>query len=137
MVSVITPIYNNEDFLSETIESVLQQTYKEWELILIDDGSDDNSLLIAQKYESDDTRVHVLQMSKNSGMAESINYGCTKATGQYIAFLDSDDVWLPSKLEEQLQFMKKKDCAISCTSYIQINADGTKGTKAVQGKGKS
>lgn len=134
---MITPIYNNEDFLSETIESVLQQTYKEWELILIDDGSDDNSLLIAQKYESDDTRVHVLQMSKNSGMAESINYGCTKATGQYIAFLDSDDVWLPSKLEEQLQFMKKKDCAISCTSYIQINADGTKGTKAVQGKGKS
>ena len=136
LVSVITPIYNNEDFLSETIESVLQQTYKEWELILIDDGSDDNSLLIAQKYESDDTRVHVLQMSKNSGMAESINYGCTKATGQYIAFLDSDDVWLPSKLEEQLQFMKKKDCAISCTSYIQINADGTKELRLFKAKEK-
>ncbi len=125
-VSVITPMYNAADYLAQTIESVIQQTYKDWELILIDDCSEDDTQIIAQSYAEKDSRIIVLRTNKNLGMAEAINVGCCEAQGQYIAFLDSDDMWLPQKLEEQLMFMKEKDCAITCTSYVQINTEGTK-----------
>lgn len=126
LVSVITPMYNAADYLSETIDSVLCQTYRDWELILIDDCSEDNSLEIAHSYASSDPRVVVLQMKRNSGMAQAINYGCREAKGQFIAFLDSDDLWLSDKLEKQLNFMKDGGYAISCTSYVQINEEGTR-----------
>lgn len=126
LVSVITPMYNAAEYLALTIESVLRQTYPEWELILIDDCSEDDTLEIAKKYEAADARIMTLRMEQNSGMAEAINRGCEKAQGQYIAFLDSDDLWLPQKLETQIAFMQDKDCAISCSSYVQINAEGTK-----------
>lgn len=126
LVSVITPMYNAAEYLALTIESVLRQTYPDWELILIDDCSEDDTLEIAKKYEAADARIMTLRMEQNSGMAESINRGCEKAQGQYIAFLDSDDLWLPQKLETQIAFMQEKDCAISCSSYVQINAEGTK-----------
>ena len=126
LVSVITPIYNSADYLAETIKSVKKQTYANWELILIDDCSTDDSLVIALSYSESDPRIKVLQKAVNSGMAEAINGGCREAQGQYIAFLDSDDIWLPQKLERQVQFMQDKDCAISCTSYVQINVDGSK-----------
>lgn len=126
LVSVITPVFNAADYLAQTIESVLRQTYAEWELILIDDGSEDDSLKIALSYEAKDNRIKVIRKANNTGMAEAINSGCSEACGQYIAFLDSDDIWLPEKLENQVRFMWDKDCAISCTSYVQINADGTK-----------
>lgn len=119
-------MYNAVDYLAQTIESVIKQTFTVWELILIDDCSEDNSLEVALSFAEHDTRIKVLRMKENSGMAVAINYGCSHAQGQYIAFLDSDDIWHPQKLEKQLGFMKDKDCAISCTSYVQINAEGTK-----------
>lgn len=126
LVSVITPMYNAAEYLALTIESVLRQTYPEWELILIDDCSEDDTLEIAKRYQADDNRITIIQMEQNAGMAEAINRGCQYTQGQYIAFLDSDDLWLPQKLEKQIAFMQEKACTISCTSYVQINADGTK-----------
>lgn len=136
LVSVITPMYNAADYLAQTIESVRQQTYTDWELILIDDCSEDDSLMIAQSYAVDDDRIQVLQLNENLGMAEAINYGCTVAKGQFIAFLDSDDIWLPDKLEHQVRFMKSSGCAISCTSYVQINSDGNKEGRLFRAKEK-
>lgn len=136
LVSIITPTYNASEYLAQTIESVCKQTYPAWELVLIDDASTDNTLEIAQSYASNDPRIIVLQMSENSGMAEAINRGCEVANGQYIAFLDSDDLWHSQKLEKQVELMDAKDCAISCTSYVQISVDGTKEGRLFKAKDK-
>lgn len=125
-VSVITPIYNSAEYLSQTVNSVLQQTYPEWELILIDDCSEDSSLSIAKSFAEKDKRIRILQMPENGGMASAINLGCKNAQGRYIAFLDSDDVWLPEKLEKQVQFIQENNYAITCTSYIQVSEDGSR-----------
>lgn len=118
-------MYNAADYLAQTIESVRKQTYTNWEIILIDDGSKDDSLKIALGFAEEDDRITVLQLLSNVGMAEAINKACKSARGQYIAFLDSDDVWLPEKLEKQVKFMQEQACAISCTSYVQMSIDGT------------
>lgn len=108
LVSIITPVYNAQDYLEETILSVLNQTYYNWELLLIDDCSIDNSYKIIEKYLKKDRRIKYLKNDKNSGPAITRNKGIEEAKGEYIAFLDSDDLWYENKLEKQINFMKEK-----------------------------
>ena len=116
-VSIITPAYNAENFLPETIDSVLNQTFRDWELIVVDDCSTDRTFEIASAYAEKDPRVRVIRNESNSGVAATRNHGLDEATGDYIAFVDSDDLWLPEKLEKQLRFMKEKGVAFSYTAY--------------------
>lgn len=117
MVSVIMPAYNSEEYIRESIESVLVQTYSNWELLIVDDGSTDKTASIVQEYK--DIRIHYLHQS-NCGVAAARNHGIREARGRYVAFLDSDDLWLPDKLNRQLQFMKKKAIGFSYTWYCQF-----------------
>jgi glycosyltransferase involved in cell wall biosynthesis len=105
-VSIIVPIYNTELYLAETIESVLSQTYGNWELLLIDDGSTDSSAAICKAYQEKDVRIHYY-FKQNGGQASARNLGIKKSKGEWIAFLDADDLWLPKKLEEQFIAIEK------------------------------
>ncbi|EAR07899.1 glycosyltransferase family 2 protein [Reinekea blandensis] len=121
LITVITPVFNCEDFLEETIVSVLNQTHKNIEYILVDDCSVDNSSLIYQRFMEKDRRVKSIKLLQNSGAAIARNKGIELAKGEYIAFLDSDDKWEPTKLEEQLMFMKENKASFSFTSYTSLN----------------
>ena len=120
LVSIITPSYNSSKFISTTIESVLEQTYQNWEMIIVDDLSPDNSIAIVKKYLPKDNRIKFLKLEKNSGPAIARNYAIKEAKGRYIAFLDSDDLWHKDKLSKQITFMQKNDIALSYTGYYQI-----------------
>ncbi|SHO64447.1 glycosyltransferase family 2 protein [Algoriphagus zhangzhouensis] len=120
LVSVITPVHNAGEHIEETIESVLKQTFQDWEMILIDDKSTDSSLKIIEKYLAQDSRIRLIKNSKNQGAAVTRNNGIEAAQGRYIAFLDSDDLWLPTKLEKQLAFMKKHGYAFTYTAYEKL-----------------
>ena len=124
LISVITPIYNSEKFLEAAIASVQNQTYPNWELILIDDASTDKSEKIAKEFFSEDPRIIYEKLPINQGPAVSRNRGIELARGEYIAFLDSDDFWAPDKLEIQLEFMQKNNCEVSFTSYLHVDEDG-------------
>lgn len=102
MISIITPVYNAENFLSLTCNSVLQQTWQKWELILVDDCSTDGSSGIMRNYAAQDDRVKCIYLNKNGGAARARNQGIKVARGEFIAFLDADDLWAPQKLEKQL-----------------------------------
>jgi len=123
-VSVITPLYNCSDYIEKTIESVISQTYKDWEMIMVDDCSEDDSLTIAQRFASLDSRIKVFALEENAGAAAARNHAIREASGRYIAFLDSDDRWLPHKLEAQLGFMQDRDVAFSFSAYEKINELG-------------
>ncbi len=120
LVSIITPCYNGGKYLSETIESVLAQTYTSWEMLIVDDGSVDQSAEIVRSYEKKDSRIRLLQQ-KNLGSAAARNNGIRHAEGQYIALLDADDVWLPIFLEKQIEFMRKKKAVCVYCSYTCMN----------------
>jgi len=133
LVSVIVPCYNVAPFVAETTRSVLAQTYQNWELILIDDGSKDNTAEIVQPF-LDDSRIQ-FHVQKNSGVSAARNNGIAFAQGDFIAFLDSDDVWLPEKLHRQLEiFQKYPDVGVCGAGYIAINADGQPTSKAIDNK---
>lgn len=117
LVSIIMPAYNSEKFISESIESVIAQTYQNWELLITDDQSTDNTKKIVEQYCSTDTRVKFFVNKENGGAGVARNNSITHAKGRYIAFLDSDDLWLPSKLEKQIAFMLKHNYALTYTSY--------------------
>jgi len=121
LVSIITPLYNTSDFISQTIESVLNQTYQNWEMLIIDDVSTDNSCEVVEKYSAAEPRIKLIRSKINQGPAETRNTGIEAAQGRYIAFLDSDDLWLPEKLEKQIKHMKEKKAALSYTGYRWIN----------------
>lgn len=121
LVSVITPAYNCAAFIGETIESVLAQTYTKWEMIIVDDQSKDNTEDIVKKYT--DSRIKYKKLKKNSGAAVARTEAMRLAEGQYMAFCDSDDLWMPDKLERQLVFMKKKGYVFTCTAYEQIDEE--------------
>lgn len=121
LVSIITPSYNSSKFISSTINSVLEQTYLNWEMIIIDDCSNDNSNEIIGTYCKKDDRIKLIRLNKNVGPAIARNIGIELATGKYIAFLDADDLWLPNKLEKQIQFMEKTDVLLCYSSYYIIN----------------
>ena len=119
LVSIIMPSYNTARFIDKTIESVLKQTYKNWEMLIVDDCSTDNTEEIVSKY--DDKRIIYLKNQKKSGAAVSRNKALKNAKGKWIAFLDSDDLWYPTKLEEQINYMKKNKYSFSYTSFEEFD----------------
>lgn len=120
LVSIIMPSYNTGKYIEKTIDSVLEQTYRNWELLIIDDSSNDNTDEVINPYLSD-KRIQYIKNTKNSGAAFSRNYALRKARGRWIAFLDSDDLWMPEKLEKQIAFMKERQCRFSYTKYEEID----------------
>lgn len=120
LVSIIMPSYNTEKYISESIASVQKQTYADWELIIVDDCSTDNTDEIVKPFLSD-KRIKYIKNETNSGAAVSRNRALREAKGKWIAFLDSDDLWLPVKLEKQIAFMKENDYHFSYTNYVEIN----------------
>ena len=124
LVSIITPSYRSEKFISQTIESVLSQTYQNWEMIIVDDVSPDNSNKIIGEYCKKDSRIKLIKLEKNSGPAIARNRAIAEANGRYIAFLDADDLWKPEKLEKQLLFMEKNNLAFTYSSYDLIDEHG-------------
>ena len=122
-VSIITPAYNAEKYLPATIESILSQTHKKWELLITDDASTDSTEKIIRDYQNKDPRIKYFKLKKNSGPAIARQTSINNRNGNIIAFLDSDDVWLPMKLEMQLAFMKKNESCFSFTSFRRISDD--------------
>jgi len=122
LVSIIMPSYNTAHYITASIESILAQTYTDWELIIVDDCSTDNSVEVITSFF--EPRIVLLQNEKNLGAALSRNYALRAAKGKWIAFLDSDDIWLPEKLEKQIRFMEDNNYAFTFTDYrICINGD--------------
>lgn len=120
-ISVIIPLYNSSSFMSKTIQSVLDQTYKNYDIILIDDCSQDDTQSIGLEYEHNYKNIIYYRLAENSGAAIARNKGMEISDSRYIAFLDSDDIWEKNKLEEQLAFMKKENAAFSFCSYDIID----------------
>lgn len=137
LVSIITPTYNCEKFISYTIESVIAQTYSNWEILIVDDYSSDNTAEIVEKYTKVDSRIKYIKLEENSGAAVARNKAIDSATGEYIAFLDSDDVWMPTKLEKQISFMKENRFNFTCTSYTKIDEEGKYLGKTIEAQTKS
>lgn len=131
MVSIIVPVYRAQAYIAETIAMVRKQTYHNWELILVDDASpDDSAKLIQSMIDEKDTeteRICLIRKEKNEGAAKARNTGIALAQGRYIAFLDADDVWFPDKLEKELAFMKQKQAGFAFTAY-EFGDENAKGT---------
>ena len=126
LVSIITPSFNSSKYIKETVDSVLSQTYENWELIIVDDGSKDSSANIIQDLTNSDTRIKGFFFDKNIGAAEARNVAIQQAKGKYIAFLDSNDLWELEKLEKQISFMQTEDIAFSFSTYQPMSEDGSK-----------
>lgn len=123
MVSIIMPNYNSEKYIEAAIKSVLAQTYKNWELLLVDDCSSDNSLELAKAFE--DERIRIFSTKENGGAALARNKGIEEAKGRWIAFLDNDDLWTSDKLEKQIPYMQNNGIAFSYTDYEVIDENHT------------
>ncbi len=121
-VSIITPCYNASRYISQTIESVLAQDYTDWEMIIVNDGSKDDSAEIVERYAALDSRIRLIRQP-NGGSANARNHGIREAKGRYIALLDADDLWEPCFLSYQLDFMKKHNAVCVFSSYKRINED--------------
>ncbi len=134
LVSIITPCFNSALYIEETIKSIINQTYHNWELILIDDNSNDNTLEIINSF--GDRRIKCFYNKENMGPAYSRNLGLSKAKGRFISFCDSDDIWNKNKLEIQLKFMVNNEVPISYTSYSLIDSDGRDLNKIIRSKKK-
>ena len=124
LVSIITPSFNSEKYIKDAILSVINQTYQNWELIIIDDCSTDNSLSIVKSFSRNDSRINYYKNKTNSGAAVSRNLGLEKSLGRFVSFIDSDDIWFPEKLDLQINFMLDNDYIISFTSYGLIDNQG-------------
>lgn len=131
-VSIITPAYNSSKFLPETIKSVQSQTFTDWELIIVDDCSLDDTYDIAQSFSKDDCRIKVLKHERNSGVASARNTALDIAVGEYIAFLDSDDLWMSDKLEKQIEFMEKNGYILTYTNYQLFDSNTGKVIKLIK-----
>ena len=126
LVSVITPVFNAAEFLTETIHSVRNQTYCDWEHILVNDGSTDGSAELIKKVAAADSRIHLLELERCGSPALARNRGIESARGKYIAFLDADDLWLPQKLERSVAWMESKSYGFIYHDYRAISRDGKK-----------
>ena len=124
LVSIITPSYNSSRFIVECVNSVISQTFQNWQMIIVDDCSKDNSRDFISKLSDKDERIKYIFLEKNVGAAEARNVAIRQAKGKYIAFLDSDDLWKSDKLEKQIEFMKNNNIAFSFTSYQSMSEDG-------------
>lgn len=123
LISIITPAFNAERYIEKTISSVLNQTYSNWEMIIVDDCSTDATASIAKEYSYKDKRIKVITHEKNQGVAAARNTALKAANGSYIAFLDSDDMWKPEKLEKQYFFMEKNNYTLTYTAYQKYFSD--------------
>lgn len=132
LVSIIMPSYNTGRFIKETIESVLAQSYPTWELIIVDDCSTDDTDDVVSQYLADE-RIHYIKNDTNSGAAVSRNRALREAKGKWIAFLDSDDLWEPDKLQKQISFMRDNGYHFSYTNYIEIDEESNANGKSVTG----
>jgi len=137
LVSIITPAYNCAKYISATVISVLKQDYNNWELIIIDDFSTDNTKEIIQEFVEKDKRIKYFLLESNYGTATARNKGIEQANGHYIAFLDSDDLWVENKLSNQIKFMESNTYAFTCTDYEQINEEGQLLNKRIKTKSKT
>ena len=135
LVSIIMPCYNAERYVAQSIESVLAQTYQNWELLITDDGSTDKSVESVSKYCTKDDRINILVPDEHQGIARTRNMSIARAKGKFVAFLDSDDIWYPEKLEKQVGYMLGNDVAFTYSSYEVIDAHGNSKNKVVQDAG--
>ena len=124
LVTVITPTYNSERFIKETIKCVQEQTYTNWEMVITDDCSTDQTVNLIKEEQKKDDRIKLIQLPENSGAAVARNTSIKHAKGKYIAFLDSDDLWAPNKLEEQIRFMEEHDYAFTFSNYALMDEHG-------------
>ena len=131
-VSIITPVYACEKLLKCTIECVINQTYTNWEMLLVDDCTPDNSAEIIKQYAEKDKRIKYFKQDVNGGAAKARNRALKEATGRYIAYLDADDLWKPEKLEKQIKFMNDNKIGFSCTDYEKIDEDGKSLNKIIK-----
>ena len=132
LVSIVVPVYNSEKFIKETVETVRAQDYQNWELLLVNDCSTDNSKDEIKKYEKEDSRIRLIDLKENSGAAIARNTGMKEAKGKYIAFLDADDLWKNTKLKKQIEFMQKNDYEFTYTGYEFADENGNKLGKVVK-----
>lgn len=132
LVSIITPAFNSEKFIAQTIKSIQSQTYINWEMIIVDDFSWDKTASIINDLAKLDSRIQFFQLEKNSGTGIARNYALTKANGSYIAFLDSDDLWKPAKLEKQINFLLKNKLPFTFSFYECIDEEGKLLNKRVE-----
>ncbi|MDR0880542.1 MAG: glycosyltransferase [Clostridioides sp.] len=132
LVSIITPMYNAERYIEATIDSVLNQTYQDWEMLIVDDCSTDNSSTIVKSYMQRDDRIRYIRTESNKGVSNARNIALKNATGRYIAFLDSDDRWEAEKLAKQVKFMLDKDAAITFTAYELMDENSKKLGKEIR-----
>lgn len=123
-VTIVTPSWNSGKYIKETIVSVQAQTYQNWEMIIVDDCSTDNTVDIVKEISEKDPRVRILVQDINGGAAKARNRSMQAGTGRFVAYLDADDIWKPEKLEKQVFFMKSKNCGFTCTSYEVIDDNG-------------
>lgn len=121
LVSIIMPAYNCSEWIGKSIDSIIAQTYINWELIVVDDCSSDGTLSVIQKYAQADERIRWYKLEKNSGAAAARNKAVDNSRGVYLAFLDSDDLWKPEKLQKQIRFMADNDYDFTCTDYGKID----------------
>lgn len=124
LVSILTPTYNAEKFIQATIESALNQTYQNWEMILVDDASTDETVSIIEQYAQKDDRIKLFKLPENRGNGFARNAALEKAIGKYIAYLDADDLWFPEKLEKQIQFLKANNLHFTFSFYDSIDEEG-------------
>jgi teichuronic acid biosynthesis glycosyltransferase TuaG len=132
LVSIITPSFNCEKFIGETIQSVQNQTYKNWEMIIVDDCSTDQTAAIVERFIKNDSRIHLFRLDENSGTGIARDVALSKVNGGYIAFVDADDLWKPLKLEKQLQFLKENKVPFTFSFYDCIDEEGYKLNKRVE-----
>jgi teichuronic acid biosynthesis glycosyltransferase TuaG len=132
IVSILIPTYNCENFIRSTIQSVLDQSYTHWEIIVVDDASTDNTVAIIKEFAQGDNRIKLTELAKNSGNGFARNIALQNATGRYIAFLDADDLWFPSKIETQLQFLKDKNLPFTFSFYEWIDEEGNVLNKKIE-----
>lgn len=131
-ISVITPSYNSSKFIGDAIESVQAQTYANWEMIICDDCSKDQTVEIVEKYAEQDSRVKLIKLKENSGAAVTRNTAINNSSGRFIAFLDADDQWLADKLSRQISFMLENDIGFSFTGYEVMDDMGNSTGKVVK-----
>ncbi|OGS69456.1 MAG: glycosyl transferase [Flavobacteria bacterium RIFCSPLOWO2_12_FULL_31_7] len=124
LVSIITPCFNSEKYIFQAIQSVISQTYQNWELLLVDDYSSDETFAIISNFTSQDNRIKAFKLDKNSGAGVARNFAIQQASGNYIAFLDADDMWKPQKLEKQLRFMQSQNIPFTFSFYETIDEVG-------------
>lgn len=124
LVSIITPVYNCEKYVEETIKSVLSQGYENWEHLIVDDASTDGTRKLLDKYQDIDPRIKVIHLEQNGGVANARNVGIYTAKGEYVAFLDSDDLWKENKLEQHMKFIRDNHLYFSYTAYDVMDEQG-------------